>query len=172
MNLHSKLVHIDAMEYYQFVSFRTYESVDKYVQKILQDNTQSSSHLQYKLDKYLDSSSSGAILNGDILDSLYQFFLHEDHKIYNLISFSIMPNHVHILFKQTTALADTIKSLKAKSAIRLNKLLNTQGKFWANGYYDKLIRDEKHFDIVYNYIKNNPLKVNLDLNSRFYSIYE
>jgi REP element-mobilizing transposase RayT len=66
-----------------------------------------------------------------------------------------------------------MKSIKGSSSIVINKLLNKKGKFWDSGYYDKLIRDQKHFDVVYEYIKNNAIKANLsDYKDRFYGIYE
>ncbi len=65
-----------------------------------------------------------------------------------------------------------MKTLKGVSASKINKILNKNGKFWATGYYDKAIRDEKHFEITYNYIQNNPLKAGLkDQDKRFYHIY-
>jgi len=83
------------------------------------------------------------------------------------------PNHIHILFKETNDLGDVMRVLKGGSSYKINKSLNQKGNFWANDYYDKLIRDEKHFEVVYNYIKNNPLKAGLkDSKERFYGIYE
>ena len=41
------------------------------------------------------------------------------------------------------------------------------------GYFDKVVRDEKQFQVTYNYIKNNAYKANLvDADMRFYGIYE
>jgi type I restriction enzyme R subunit len=34
-----------------------------------------------------------------------------------------------------------------------------KGKLWADDYYDRAIRSEKHFWVVYEYIKNNPQKI-------------
>ena len=55
----------------------------------------------------------------------------------------------------------------------INELLNKKGSFWAKNYYDKGIRDQRHFDCVYRYIENNPSKLrDNDENSlRFYGIY-
>jgi len=84
-----------------------------------------------------------------------------------------MPNHVHILFKEKRELSACMRILKGGSSYKINRLLNKKGNFWTKEYYDKFIRDEKHFEIVYNYIKNNPIKANLhDARERFYGIYE
>ena len=41
-------------------------------------------------------------------------------------------------------------------------------------YYDKAVRDEKQFELIYNYIKNNSLKLGEAKASlpRFYGLYE
>ena len=171
MQKHIKLPHIDAFGYYQFLTFRTNDSVDAYVSKLLDNNDLKNSHKQYKVDEYLDNSQNGAYLNGIALEYIYDFIKMQNNVLYELISFVVMPNHVHILFKQMQPIAKTIKVLKAKSAKDINVLLKKSGKFWASGYYDKVIRDEEHFTKVYNYIQNNAQKAGLN-EDRFYSIYE
>ncbi|MGE4419176.1 MAG: transposase [Sulfurimonas sp.] len=172
MQKHIKLPHIDAFGHYQFVTFRTDESVDEYVSKILNERNLKSSVRQYKIDTYLDGSINGAFLNGSVLEYLYNFLKSLNDDIYELISFVIMPNHVHVLFKQISSLQDTIRIIKSKSARDINNMLKRNGKFWASEYYDKVIRDEEHFVKVYEYIKNNAPKAGLNLDGRFYSKYE
>ena len=83
-----------------------------------------------------------------------------------------MPNHVHLLFKEKIAISNTMKTIKGVTSFEINKILKRDGKFWANEYFDKLIRDRKHFNIVYEYIKNNATKAGLkDYSDRFYGIY-
>ncbi len=171
MQKHKKLPHIDADGCYQFVTFRTNDSLDAYIASLLANNNLKSSHKQYKIDKYLDNSENGAYLNGVILKYLYDFIKTNDKTIYELISFSIMPNHVHLLFKQIQPISKTIKTIKATSAREINLLLKKSGNFWASDYYDKVIRDNEHFEKVYKYIQNNTLKAGLNENERFYSIY-
>ncbi|MFA6139071.1 MAG: transposase [Sulfurimonas sp.] len=172
MKTHTHIPHIDALGHYQFVTFRTNESLDDYVSKILNEQNLKSSIRQYKIDTYLDGSINGAYLNNNALEYLYNFLKSLNDDIYELISFVIMPNHVHLLFKQISSLQDTIRIIKSKSARDINKLLKINGKFWASEYYDKVIRDEEHFVQVYEYIKNNALKARLSLDDRFYSKYE
>jgi len=64
-----------------------------------------------------------------------------------------MPNHVHLLIKPNEKLVKVIQRIKGISAKTMNEMLNRSGKFWASDYYDKMIRDEKHFNVVYQYIK-------------------
>ena len=171
-NKHTNLPHINLDGYYQFVTFRTRDSIDNYLKK-LHDLDDSNHIKQYKIDNYLDNSKRGAFLNDEIINDIKKYFLSYNKKLYQLIALAIMPNHIHILFKQIDELSNIIRILKGGSANLINKRLNKKGKVWSSDYYDKLIRDEKHFYIVYEYIKNNPIKADLiDYEDRFYGIYE
>ena len=66
-----------------------------------------------------------------------------------------------------------MKILKGSTSFQINKMLGRKGAFWEENYYDTAIRDENHFDVVYEYIKYNPIKAELeDCKERFYGIYE
>jgi putative transposase len=156
---YSRLPHIDLLGYYQFVTFRTYESLDEFMHKFCLSPALSNKEKQLKIDEYLDTSSNGAYLQDEVLEWLFEFLLHQDKKLYELVAFAIMNNHVHILFKSLQSLSKVMQRIKGVSAKRINELLSKNGKFWADDYYDKAIRDERHFWVVYEYIKNNPLKI-------------
>ncbi|OQK16287.1 hypothetical protein AU255_14445 [Methyloprofundus sedimenti] len=65
------------------------------------------------------------------------------------------------------------KRIKGGSALLVNKYLARHGKLWERDYFDKVIRDERHFVLTYNYIRNNAVKADLkDAQQRFYGIYE
>ena len=152
------LPHIDLKGYYQFVTFRTFESVDDFVKKLgLSDKN--NKEKQQKIDEYLDISIKGAYFKDDILKYLFEFLITNDKKLYELVAFCIMNNHVHILFKPLESLSKVMQMIKGASAKKINELLGKNGKFWADDYYDKAIRDENHFSVVYEYIKNNPQKI-------------
>ncbi len=159
--IYKKLPHINTLNHYQFVTFRTYDSLDAYLRNIESSNL-SNAKKQLHIDEYLDISSDGRYFQGAVLVYMREF----------LVSFVIMPNHIHILFYQKEALSIILKKLKGTSSLTINKMLQKKGKFWASGYYDKAIRDEKHFEVVYNYIKNNPLKAGVgDVDVRYFSKY-
>lgn len=95
-----------------------------------------------------------------------------DPDFYQLIAVSIMSNHVHLLIQQRIDLRLIMQKLKGALAFQLNKHLSRKGHFWEKSYFDKSIRDERHFNIVYEDIKNNASKANLkDAHLRFYGIY-
>jgi len=169
---HSNLPHIDIKGHYQFVTFRTKDSIDVYIEK-LYGSHDSEKLKQYKIDSYLDKSENGAFLNGKIVLDIQKYFQSYDKKMYDLIALSIMPNHIHILFKQNDELKNIMRILKGGSAHMVNTLLNKKGQVWASDYFDKLIRDEEHFSLVYDYIKYNAVKAGLDdMQERFYGCFE
>ena len=166
------LPHIDLVGYYQFVTFRTHDSIDDYLKRVRNEDI-SSREQEYKIDQYIDKSKKGCYLNSEILDYLYNYFVSKDKSFYDLVTFSIMPNHVHILFKQNIELPKIMKQIKGATAFEINKILKRKGIFWESNYYDKVIRNETHFEQVYDYIKYNAIKVDLrDAKERFYGIYE
>lgn len=167
-----KLPHVDLIGYYQFITFRTQDSLTPYLQKIYARDIHNSQK-QLLIDEYLDSSTDGAYLVDEKIEICKNVFLEKERVYYEIICFAIMPNHIHILLKQIEPLLKIIKYLKAKSTIELNKSMDRKSQFWAKDYYDRAIRNEAHFKTVYNYILNNPYKANLkDINKRVYSIYE
>ena len=152
------LHHIDLVDHYQFITFRTHDSVDAFVKKLALQN-KTNQQRQMKVDEYLDQSIKGAYLYGAVLHYLFQFLKSHDGDLYELISFAIMPNHVHLLLKPKIELPVLMQRIKGSSSIQINTILKRTGKFWSSNYYDKLIRDDRNFILVYDYIKNNPLKL-------------
>ena len=49
-------------------------------------------------------------------------------------------------------------SLKGRSAIQANPLLNRQGEFWQHENYDHVVRDEAEKNRIITYILYNPVK--------------
>jgi putative transposase len=171
--MHSHLPHTDIAGYYQFITFRTFDSTDSFLAKLFKEETENSKK-QLTADLHLDESQQGAYLHGEVLLYLSEFLKNKNQELYQLTAFCIMPNHVHLLVKPLKKLSVLMNNLKGSSSKAINEIMNREGTFWAQTYYDKAIRDQKHFDVVYNYIKNNPSKL-IETNTttpRFYGIYE
>ncbi|HOX65790.1 MAG TPA: transposase [Thermotogota bacterium] len=86
--------------------------------------------------------------------------LKNGHKIFAWV---IMPNHIHFLIKvkEDNTLSSFIKDFKQKTTREINLRENTSGRIWQKEYYDRYIRDEKHFSIAKAYIQSNPIKAGL-----------
>ncbi|TXL13153.1 hypothetical protein BMR05_12800 [Methylococcaceae bacterium HT4] len=166
------LNHYSKFDTYQFVTFRTQDSVDDYLHRVNQNSGLSISQRQMEIDSYCDQPNKGCYLNGEVMDIIGCHLKQLDPKFYRLIAYSIMPNHVHLLFQQKQELQEIMRKVKGSTALLINTCLARHGKFWERDYFDKAIRDERHFLLTYEYIKNNAIKAKLeDANRRFYGIY-
>ena len=74
-----------------------------------------------------------------------------------------MPNHVHSLMTrfEDYELREIIHSHKSYMAHEANKIRQRTGKFWFDDYFDRYIRNEKHFYKAIEYLENNPVKAGL-----------
>ncbi len=46
---------------------------------------------------------------------------------------------------------------KTHTTVEMNKILNSPGmKFWQRNYYERAIRNEREYCMVWTYIENNP----------------
>jgi REP element-mobilizing transposase RayT len=95
-----------------------------------------------------------------------------DGKRLALISSIVMPNHVHALLVQNSEhpLEDLLRSWKTFTSRTINRLLGRSGTLWQRSYFDRLVRDEKHFRNCVRYIRRNPEKAHLT--SDEYILYE
>ena len=96
-------------------------------------------------------------------------FLFFDGVRYRLLAWVVMPNHVHVLFQpmEGWTMARIVSSWKSFTGRRLSSLLpaspgsNAVHRVWHREYWDRFIRDERHFYAVREYIHNNPVKAGL-----------
>ena len=167
-----QLYHYNRINTYQFVTFRTKASIDEYLLRMYESDL-SESKKQYKIDQYLDKSNCGRLLNDGVIDLVIEYCKEISPMFFDLIALSVMPNHLHLLFIQKKDMGELMQKLKGGLAFKINKHLGLKGGFWERDYFDKAIRDERHFQLTYEYIKNNALKASLhDADRRFYGIYE
>ena len=81
-------------------------------------------------------------------------------------NYVIMPDHIHLLlrFEQGTGnpsptLGNVIGWYKYHVTKQRNMQANTQGsKLFQRSYYDHIIRNQKDYDEIWQYIENNPKK--------------
>jgi REP element-mobilizing transposase RayT len=89
--------------------------------------------------------------------------LHFDGERYWLSAWVVMPNHLHMLLMPNAqwSLSEIMKSFKSYTSHEANKILRQHGQFWMEDYFDRYVRDEKHFVSAIAYIENNPVKARL-----------
>jgi REP element-mobilizing transposase RayT len=81
---------------------------------------------------------------------------------YELRAWCVMPNHIHVLFRVAAIpMSSVMKQAKSFTANEANKLLQRDGTFWMEDYFDTYIRNAEHEKSVVRYIENNPVKARL-----------
>ena len=171
------LPHIYIPERTYFITFRLKGSLPKYVIESLRSNADFKSALQsvrykeqkkfYKAyDDYLNSASFGPtyLSTPQIAKIVASTLRYYDKIDYNLVSYCIMPNHVHLLLtllENSRDVSRIMQSIKRYSARQSNKILNRTGTFWQAESYDHIVRDEDEYYRVIKYILNNPVKAGL-----------
>ena len=80
----------------------------------------------------------------------------------HLDGFVVMPNHVHgliTIIDSKYPLTEIIRGYKSFSARGINLARNEQGQpVWQRSFYDHIIRDEKEFQKILDYIETNPIR--------------
>ena len=84
-------------------------------------------------------------------------------KRYDLLAWSVMPNHVHVIFQPRPGylLATILHSWKSFTSKEANKILGAEGQFWEREYYDHLVRDVEELERIIRYVVENPRKAKL-----------
>ena len=117
-----------------------------------------------KIDSYLDNGSGACHLArpevADMVAGALEFF---EGQRYRQFAWTVMPNHVHSVFKPfpNWTLGKIMHSWKSFTSKEANKLLLREGEFWEPEYFDRLIRNEDEFHHYLEYIASNPPKAGL-----------
>ena len=158
------LPHYDASGVYQMITYRLADSLPKdVVQKLANEHTDDVEKRK-KYELLLDNHLGACILkNNNIAQIVVDAWSHWHTKKYNIIAFTVMPNHVHLLIDHFSneSLGTLIHSWKSFTAQQINKINNTTGPLWSKDYWDRYIRDEQHLKNAVHYIMNNPVKAGL-----------
>jgi 1-hydroxy-2-methyl-2-(E)-butenyl 4-diphosphate synthase len=85
---------------------------------------------------------------------------HFDGTRYDLLAWSVMPNHVHALLtpRKGHELEKILQGMKTHSAKEANRMLGTSGTFWQEEYYDHIVRGGEDLKHQVAYILRNPMK--------------
>jgi putative transposase len=127
-----------------------------------------------RFDRLLDQGLTDVtyLQNPELATIVRDGIHHFDGRSYELLAYTIMPNHVHLLVdfspqldapseKSYQQLYHLLKVLKGYTAYRCNRVLNKQGTFWQRESYDHLVRDARELQNVVAYILENPVKAGL-----------
>lgn len=121
-----------------------------------------------------DRPVNSMVLNqyGQIVNNVWESL--PKHHSTELDEFQIMPNHVHFILhivlgasrRAPTTLGFIVGMFKTECTKRINKLRNMPGqKIFQRNYYEHIIRNKNELTKIRQYIKNNPLFWNKDINN-------
>jgi REP element-mobilizing transposase RayT len=169
------LPHFDQAEAYQNITYRLADSLPlEFVEKLryelrIKNSEKHEKERRIKIENMLGRCYGECILRNQecsrIVTETWQCFAGER---YDLISFVVMPNHVHVLIKiyDGFELGKIVRSWKGYSSRMINQVLqnfdstnnsnrNNKKRLWQRGYWDRYIRNDKHFNQTLEYIRKN-----------------
>lgn len=100
--------------------------------------------------------------NPQLADAIVENLHHFEGTRYSLYAWCVMPNHVHVVFRPSEgeSLDRILHSWKSFTSHRAASIIGTK-TLWAREYFDRMIRDERHFFDSVAYVRNNPIKAGL-----------
>ncbi|HTW33123.1 MAG TPA: transposase [Rhizomicrobium sp.] len=157
------LPHFDGGAVVQAITFRLADSLPREVYKHVLSLAEDGER-QGLMHRLIDEGRGCCLLrtpeNAAIVANALRFF---DGERYKLLAWVIMPNHVHAMVEQIEGhrLDRIVHSWKSFTAKQINRRLDSDGRVWARDYFDRYVRDERHYFNALYYIENNPVKAGL-----------
>ena len=159
-----RLPHWDVVGKRVFVTFRLHGSLP--ANRIFPPVRMTSGEAFIAMDRLLDRAEYGPrylrqpelaqIVVAGIFDGERRFNRYELH------SFVVMANHVHILVTPHVKMADWLGSLKGFTGREASRVLRLNGTpFWLDESYDHLIRNDEECARIKRYIEWNPVTAGL-----------
>jgi type I restriction enzyme R subunit/putative DNA methylase len=180
------LPHCDFPGLVQFITFRLADSMSasrprEWEHLLRIENVREK---RMKLEEYLDRGVGECSLRRHkIAEFAATSLLHFHGKLYELLAWCLMPNHVHVLVRVRTApLWKIVQGWKKASGAKSLKILREEPRspdrpdsklanapigrsalqsFWQREYWDTFMRDAEQQRKAIRYIENNPVKAKL-----------
>lgn len=169
------LPHCDSSGLFQSVTFRLSDSLPRETLDRLDAELAQlpSAHRdrarRARIEAWLDAGSGCCALRHPAFARYVQdAFLHFHGQRYQLHAWCVMPNHVHVLIQPMSDLSLIVQGWKSftarwmfKHAEALGVALPPGKALWMREYWDRYVRDERHYLQVVEYIHQNPVKAGL-----------
>lgn len=118
-----------------------------------------------QLDELLDAAATGPLWlrQPEIADLIVKTLHHRQRelKLYELLAWVVMANHVHVVIYPRATLARITKAIKGYTALEANRILDRTGQFWQHESFDHWIRDRYELERIIRYVERNPVKAGL-----------
>lgn len=177
------LPHFDAPGAIQHITYRLADSLPKEalarIEQELLTVPVAKRDIEYRrrIEAYLDAGHGSCVLGRpEAARLVIETWLRFDDERYRLLAFVVMPNHCHVLIEclDGCSLGKIVNSWKSYTARWINAHVigegcragarRSQGRpqaLWQRDYWDRYIRDERHFHAAKAYIENNPVAASL-----------
>ena len=185
------LPHCDHPGLLQSITYRLADSLPRDVLARMEDELRLvdprrvDTQRRLKVEAWLDAGHGGCVLrNARAAACVVDNWRHFAGERYDLIAWVVMPNHVHVLIRvyEGIMLGKIVQSWKSYTGRRIkdwmgtpstnSALVDDQGseksragarrsQVWQREYWDRFIRNERHFNTVVEYIHQNPVKAGL-----------
>ncbi len=167
------LPHVDGADY-QFITYHLIDSLPKAALESLQafrGNTKT-----FRIEQWLNQGHGECVLNNPrSAQTVIDNWKHHDNKLYELLAYTVMPNHVHVLIKVFPGqkLSRIIHAWKSYTSKKIQAIIGAgeppalpvqakeHARIWQADYFDRYIRDERHLNQTVQYIYENPVKAGL-----------
>lgn len=172
MTWHSRgyLPHWEAGEVPQSITFRLADSLPRCllerwrVELTGLDRESLSRERRIRIEHALDvGAGSGELRDPQVARIVEEALFFGDGERYRLHAWVIMPNHVHVLITplNDATLSSILQGWKSVTSRRMNVMFGRKGKVWAREYFDRVVRNQDHYDNVIAYIADNPVHARL-----------
>jgi putative transposase len=147
-----------------FVTFRLHDSLPP--NRVFPPARLTTGKAFVALDRILDTATGGPLFlrRPDIAEMVVAALRDGERRFarYELHSFVVMPNHVHLLVTLGMESTRWLGPLKGFTSHAANRILSRHGKpFWQDESYDHVVRSGTEFQRIKDYIEWNPVKAGL-----------
>jgi REP element-mobilizing transposase RayT len=158
-----RLPHYDADGVTQMITYRLADALPR---EAIEDCAPrlSDAESRARLDAQLDAGHGSCILrDAAAAEAVIENWRRFAALRYELHAWVVMPNHVHVLITvhQGWRVATIVQSWKSYTSKRIRRVVGGRGAVWQREYWDRAIRNERHFAAAVEYIHDNPVKAAL-----------
>jgi len=146
-----------------FITWRLYGSLPKQLPALNENISTGEAFVQR--DRILDRALSGPLWLKDpriaecVISRLRELHL---RKLYQLHSYALMANHIHVLIEPQSRLAQITQQIKSATAREANLILSRTGEqSWQIESFDYWIRNPGEWQKIRTYIERNPVTAGL-----------
>jgi len=169
------LPHFESSDATQHVTFHLADSLPPTALKRLEAELkaippeQQAVERRKRVNAWIDAGhGSCALLKPGIADMVQGSLLSFDSQRYRLLAWVVMPNHVHVLFQPINGwtVAKIVAAWKKFTARKIcdelrDRIYEPVAPVWHREFWDRYIRDLRHFEQTVEYIHLNPVKAGL-----------